>query len=391
MSNPSYSQQQNPHFGYPPAGLAQAAPPPGYGAPPPVGPPGYGATPPPGYGAAPPSSGGQAASEAPASDMLPYTMPADDDYQEGGGSQGPDKPILRIGGKKPTYPGIYSFDLRPLPVGRDPLAGASDPPPRAKIKVERHFFELPNGMYYIENCPVAMRVPGARCLVCEKVQEFAAANPIDQDHLKKMKPRTMIFMWVINRADPGRGPLIHEGHWSFDKVYGALTKQGVNPFDPINGIDVIVQAPRPKSGERWEYRHAVRPTPLAVLPNGQPDHATISDWISKTYDLSSEAVCHSYEDQLAKYNKLLSGGGGGQGGGGGYAAHSAPAYVPPPPGYASPPPGYAPPPGYGPPPTYAPPPPQSPPGYGPPPAHPGYAPAPASFGYGPPPGLPPGR
>lgn len=223
-----------------------------------------------------------------------------------------------------------------------------------------------------------MRIAGARCLVCEKAQEYAAANPIDQEHVKKMKPRTIIFMWVINRADPGRGPVIHEGHWSFDKMYGALTKDGVNPFDPLQGVDFHVQAPRPNSGERWEYRNSVRQSPLAVMPNGQPDHALISQWISQTYDLSPEMACKSYEDQLAAYNRQLNASsGGGHGGGtppsGGYATHAAPAYVPQ--GQQG---GYAP--SYGAPPSAAPPP-----NYGPAYGQPAGGPLPPPGGYGPPP------
>ena len=338
----------------------------------------------------PPAGYPPAGATPPATDIGQYALPPDDDYQEGSG-EGGNKQQWQTGGKKACYPGIFDFSFRPIPVARDPFAGPNDPAPRAKIRFERHFISLPSGGWYVENCPVAMQIPGARCVACEKRTEFAASNPIDEETIKRMKPRTIILMWGILRSDPNRGPVIHEGHWSFDKLYATLVKQGVNPFDPLRGFDINIHVPRKGSGERWDYRQAALPTPLAVLPNGQPDMAQINHWISLTHDLADKAKCKSYEEQLAAYQKAAnkSGGGGGSQGGGGVATHNAPAYTPP--GYG-PPPGYQPPPGYGPPhgpppgyPPYGPP--QPPAGYPPP----GYqAPPP---GYGPPPGYqpPPGH
>lgn len=315
---------------------------------------------------------------APTTDVGQYTLPADDDFRESGGSES-DKRKWQTGGRKPCYPGLFDFVIRPLPVMNDPFASRTEGPPRPKVRAERHFIQLPSGGWYIENCPVAMRVAGARCIACEKGSEYAAANPIDEAFIKKLKPRTILFFWGILRNDPNRGPVIHEGHWSFDKLYATLTRQGVNPFDPFRGFDIQVHVPRKDSGERWDYRQVAMPSPLATQPDGQPDVALINHWISQTYDLADEAKCKSYAEQAIAYEKAMNKGGGSQGGGhgGGVATHNVPAYAPPgyPPGQPPAAPGY-PPAGYPP---------------GQPPAAPGFGPPqgyPPAF---PPPGYPPGQ
>lgn len=232
------------------------------------------------------------ANPAAGTDIVPFVIPGEDDYDLSGGGDGGAKIHWRTGGSKPDYPGVHDFIFRPLPVpqGRRP-----------KVRIAKHLYQLPNGAWFSHLCPIAMKVPGGRCFSCEAAQQMLTNNPLDADIAKKMSPQDNILFNVILRSDPDRGPVVHEAHWSFDKTYASASSQGVNLFDPSpNGVDSTVHVPIKKgSGERWAYAYQLQRKPL------HHDPAQVQDWVSRAHNLDVLSTCMSYEDQYNAYCKAL--------------------------------------------------------------------------------------
>ena len=80
----------------------------------------------------------------PGTDIVPFVIPGENDYDLSGGSDGAARSHWRTGGSKPCYPGIYDFTIRPLPVphGRRP-----------KVRIAKHLYQLPNGAWFNHLCP----------------------------------------------------------------------------------------------------------------------------------------------------------------------------------------------------------------------------------------------
>ena len=222
-------------------------------------------------------------------DLTAYALPTADDFQSSGQQQA--KRYWRTGGAKPDYPGMNDFIARPLPAmrGRQP-----------KVRIAKHLWQLPNGKYFGHLCPVTMRT-GQPCLSCEKATELARNNPLDDQLIKNMQPKEVDLFNVILRHDLERGPVIHEANWAFNKYSKDVLAQGVNSFDPRpDGFDVLIHVPRKSSGERWEYKNALRPSPL------NPDPAQMQAWIEMAPDLEAEArAIPTYEQQQKQYQRLI--------------------------------------------------------------------------------------
>lgn len=222
-------------------------------------------------------------------DLTTYALPDEKDFEST--SAGSAKKYWRTGGRSPDYPGIHDFVARSLPAprGRRPM-----------VKISRHLFQLPNSQWFGILCPLEMRVPGGRCLVHEQMRDLAQGNPLDLDVVKQMEAREVDLINVILRNDEARGPVIHEANYAFAKHSKDMMAQGVNSFDPTpQGFDLAIHVPVKGSGQRWEYKNRLKPSPLSTDPQ------QMADWIANAPDLAAEARCLTFDQQEKAYQKAL--------------------------------------------------------------------------------------
>ena len=244
-------------------------------------------------------------------DLTAYAMPSAEDFESS--SQQRNRQYWRTGGAKADYPGCSDFIVRPLPA----LPGR-----KAKVRVCKHVWQLPNGKYFVHLCPIGMRVPGGACVSCEMAKDLARNNPLDDKLIKGMQFKEIDLLNVILRDDPDRGPVVHEANWAFNQHSKDMIVQGVNPFDiSPEGYDMLIHVPRKNSGERWGYKSALKSSALHADP------AQARAWIEMALDLEAEATPPSYEAQQKQYQRLVESAGhtgSGKPQGQSYVAHSAP-------------------------------------------------------------------
>lgn len=222
-------------------------------------------------------------------DLTAYAMPSAEDFESS--SQQRDRLYWRTGGAKADYPGLNDFVVRPLPA----LSGR-----KAKVRICKHFWQLPNGKYFVHLCPIGMRIPGGACLSCEMAKDLARNNPLDDEIIKNMQAKEVDLLNVILRHDLERGPVIHEANWAFNQHSKDMIAQGVNSFDiSPEGYDMLIHVPRKNSGERWGYKSALKASPLHADP------AQVRAWIEMAPDLEAEAIAPTYEAQQKKYQRLV--------------------------------------------------------------------------------------
>lgn len=234
--------------------------------------------------------GGYQANPDAGTDLVAYAVPDVATFEEMGKGGGGSKKYLRVSGKSADYPGVFEFVLRPMPAprGRKPM-----------IIIWRHLYQLPNGRWFGHLCPINMGIRSARCFSCEKRSEVSARNPLDDEAARQMEAREIALMNVIYRGDEERGPVIHEGHWSFGKAASAMAAEGINPFDPSPaGHDIRLSIPR-KKGDRYTYSPLVKASPL------HPDAAQLGDWIAMAANLEEEARVLPFDHQQQAYEKAL--------------------------------------------------------------------------------------
>jgi hypothetical protein len=181
------------------------------------------------------------------------------------------------------------------------------------VKVYQHYLDLPGLTSTVSfNCPRMMaRRP---CGACKKADELrATGNPADFDMAGEIRASKRVYANVINRANPGRGPII----WAFGKtIHEELMALAHNDewgdfSDPTDaGYDIIItRKGTGKRDTRYKVNGARDCTPLS------DDAAQVTAWLDMLHDLDRFMRVPS-DEELAR---MLPGGfgvhGGSSGGG----------------------------------------------------------------------------
>lgn len=222
-------------------------------------------------------------------DLVPYSLPDMGDIADAKDQAKSNNQWWRHAGKKSDYPGMTRYQFRAVP-RRNGLESIRE--------TYEHFFQLPNGAWIIEWCPIHMRL-GKVCFYCELANKTLSNNPLDYELASKIQAKQVFIFNVILRHDEARGPVIHKSHWSWKKYADDQRKQGKNAFDPTAaGRDVLYQMPE-RDGERHEYKPMLDPSPLHV------DQAQIDEWIGLTHDLRANSIPMTYQEQEEAYQKAV--------------------------------------------------------------------------------------
>lgn len=85
------------------------------------------------------------------------------------------------------------------------------------------------------------RTQGEACPICEARQELDRAG--DTESAKALLPRKRVAMWVIDRSEESKGPLLWPAAWTLDQEIAqqAVDEEGGSVLsldDPVNGYDV---------------------------------------------------------------------------------------------------------------------------------------------------------
>lgn len=169
-------------------------------------------------------------------------------------------------------------------VGRNVVRFVPAMPGRKPVHTtHQHYVELPGRPKVVFNCPLAMKVEGVRCPVCEKrAKLLATGNSADRDTAFGLAPRLRIYACVIDREHPelgvqvfGFGKTVMKGLKSLrdDPDVGDFFRPGPDGFDVI-----IERTGTTKNDTEYAVRPAVKNTPLGDLSviEAAPDLASLA-------------------------------------------------------------------------------------------------------------------
>lgn len=152
--------------------------------------------------------------------------------------------------------------------------------------VYQHFVDLPG----TKKSFVCARVEAKKhCPICKKIDELKASpSKVDRDAAEDMFAKRRIFVNIIDRRNPDKGPLtvgigktVHEG------LLGLRDEEtGGDYCDPENGYDaVITRTGSGKNDTKYTVALARKSTPLAGTVD-DPDIDKMQEWIDMQNDLS---------------------------------------------------------------------------------------------------------
>lgn len=194
--------------------------------------------------------------------------------------------------------------LSKLPVGTTVLRALPPAVGRERpwVIVHQHFIRIPGADSPIAfNCPEKMA--NQACPACEQMRRLEkTGNPVDFEAAKSYAPQFRVFMNVIDRRHPERGPLL----WGFGAViFKRLTHFRENEdvcgedfTHPLHGFDIIVtRTGTGKTDTRYQVDLSRKSTPLA---NSQEQ---MVEWGNAMADLTKSEFVPTFKDILERVNK----------------------------------------------------------------------------------------
>lgn len=182
-------------------------------------------------------------------------------------------------------------DMFKLVVGRNILRIL--PPPvnqRSPFKiVHQHFIELPGNRKSFICARLEAKKP---CAICKKIDQLRASpSKADRDAADDMFARRRIFVNVIDRKNPDKGPMVMAvGKQVHEQLLGLRDDEtGGDYCDPEEGYDVVItRTGTGKNDTKYTVALMRKPSPLAGTKD-DPDYDKMQEWIDTQNDLQKFA------------------------------------------------------------------------------------------------------
>lgn len=194
-----------------------------------------------------------------------------------------------------------------LAVGRNVLRIL--PPPvgsKSPFKtVYQHFVELPGNRKSFICARLEAKKP---CVICKKIEELkASTSKADREAADDLYARRRIFVNVIDRKNPEKGPMVMAiGKQVHEQLLALRDEEtGGDYCDPEEGFDVIIERTGTgKNDTKYKVFLTRKSSPLAGSKD-DPDYDKMQEWIDTQNDLQKFARLPDQQEVAG----LLDGGG----------------------------------------------------------------------------------